>query len=140
MEIVGLNNFVRDDINKLIAKFVGYQSKVAKEIKDLKLKWLNLPWEEERRERPYRFGEWLREETWKNTLNRIMNRELDRLRKIKSIKQRKAEFLKLPYWKRLFLLKEWWFYLLLFPKNNSNLRFLNVQRCVLGYETAIRWL
>jgi hypothetical protein len=34
MEIVGLKQKVDDDINKLICKFVGYQSKFAKELNE----------------------------------------------------------------------------------------------------------
>ena len=34
MEIVGLKNFVQDDVNKLIAKFVGFKSKPVAEINE----------------------------------------------------------------------------------------------------------
>ena len=39
MEIVGLKKFIPDDVNKLIFKFIGAQSKAAKAIKEEKRKW-----------------------------------------------------------------------------------------------------
>ena len=35
MEVVGLKTFVQDDVNKLIAKFVGYRSKPAQVIQNM---------------------------------------------------------------------------------------------------------
>ena len=57
MEILGLKNFVQDDVNKLIAKFVGFQSKTAKLIENELQKFLRweTKFEKQAREDKFRY-------------------------------------------------------------------------------------
>ena len=133
MEILGLTNFVQDDVNKLIAKFVGFQSKTAKAIEHELKKCLN--WEEkfEKQTRwdnfryvPDYFSDDLKY-TAKWRLHRIIRRESDKLSAMRKITQRRNEFTKLRPWLRKFLLQWHHFYGHLFPKNGKTQKFIEEQ-------------
>jgi hypothetical protein len=157
MEIVGLKNFVQDDINTLIFKFVGFQSKVAKVFEEGRTETGQAVQAQRERFRnsvyvtspvflpPLFTDEEIKENAHKWILQRTRERrnhyiysELDRLVKIRSITQRKAEFLKLRVWVRKFLLIVHHYFLL--PRNASNLKFINNQAHEVGLKgTMATW-
>ena len=155
MEIVALNSFVQDDVNKLIFKFVGFQSKVAKifvegrtkagqEFKTQRERLRNsvhvrsllslppLPADEEIEGKAHK---WILHLT-RERRRRYIYDERDRLVKIRSITQRKAEFQKLRVWVRKFLLFVHHFFLL--PRTASNLKFTNNQAREVGLKGTMQ--
>ena len=124
MEIVGLKNFVPDDVNKIICKFVG--------VKPHPLARLLMTAEED-------FCYTVSLGFLKKVrFIQYFLKELRRLNQIKSIPKRREAFLKLREWERIYLIL---FYARdLFPMNRKNLRFLKDELCNLGFKTwAIDW-
>ena len=118
MEVVGLKNFVQDDVNKLIAKFVGFQSKTAKLIENER--------ENFRYVLPDYFPTSLKTRAkWK--LRFIITKAFEKLRTERKITQRRDEFTKLRPWLRRFLLQRDHSYGGLFPKNGKNQKFIEEQ-------------
>ena len=119
MEIVGLKNFVQDDVNKLIFKFVGFKHPVAeifsKEVgKD---------------------AEYFVEHTL-NVILVMKQEEIQhkifksywKLSKLKNDKERRGEFIKLKRWLKKELLTEQWYLTRLFKNSKINQVFLNKQK------------
>ena len=128
MEIVGLKNFVQDDVNKLIAKFVGFESKVAKEIKEQKRSLEG--------ELDVVFIRLLRWRCGGYKLRILIEGVM--IPKPLTIKQCREQFVKFPAWKRkLYIMTRW---REVFPRrawNNKNLKFLNEQIHELGFKNSI---
>ena len=124
--IVGLVGKVPDNINNLISKFVGYQSKIAESIKK------TMSYFESVRHKTFRgykdFGEFVLISKTDRITGYTCRRFL-RLRKIDSVKLKMQEFMKLPKWlrKRLIKLKQDE----LFPKNPQ---FVKSQKLELGLQ------
>ena len=133
MEILGLKNFVQDDVKNLIAKFVGFQSKTAKAIEHELKTFLNREEKNEKQARwenfryvPDYFPTSLKYTAeWR--LDRIIRREFDKLSAMRKITQRRNEFTKLRPWLRKFLLQWHRAYGHLFPKNGKDQKFIEEQ-------------
>ena len=119
MEIVGLKNFVQDDVNRLIAKFVGFKHPVA-EIFSKKVG---------------KDAEYFVEHTL-NVILVMKQGEIQhkifksywKLSKLKNDKERRGEFIKLKRWLKRELLTEQWYLTRLFKNSKINQVFLNKQK------------
>ena len=124
MEIVGLKNFVQDDVNKLISKFVGFKHHVFKKL---------LPWEL----RFLKTEDMVKHITRRKFLrvHKRCNRDYEKLLEIKSMPNRRFKFTTLPKWVR----KEIMLITAdnindLFPKNKKNSHFINEQMIELNID------
>jgi len=130
--VVGLVGALPNGVNTLIWGFVGFQSKVAKELKEAKKKWTSSWGDDENSSLTFTF--WLKSHA-KHKLECIVtnarNKKLDNLRKIT---ERREAFIKMRPWPRRFLIKnhEIW----LFPNNGKNRRFIEEQIIELGMRRA----
>jgi hypothetical protein len=117
MEIVGLKNVVQDDVNKLIAKFVGVQSKPAQILQNVFNCFEHFDCCYYLRSRT--------DEIYERRHTYAMN-EYDKLMLIKSIPSRRRKFELLPQWiKKLLII---WRRKLLFPLDTpANILFLQQQ-------------
>ena len=105
--IVGLIGKVNDNVNNLISKFVGYQSKAVKEMMLIKKEiWqpnkLNLNILRRKR----------------RLFDEIIDKEYKQLKSIRAVNKRKEEFLKLPRWIKKGLYRE--YRNLLFSRKSQN--------------------
>ena len=139
MEIVGLKNFVQDDVNKLIAKFVGFQSKVAKELKEEKRKWADENCLTDKGVENYliTFPGWLKGNA-RVKFTRVIFTESYKFKKLQTFDERQEFIIQLTPWKRKFLLMMEWRHL--YPRKwqtSKNLKFLNEQILELGFKNSI---
>ena len=134
MEIVGLKNFVDDDVHKLIAKFVGFQSKTAKAVEGARGKFQ--AFEKEYEDHPFfarrPFDEWLIKQVVIQRQERL-HKTLRRLEKIRSIPKRREAFTKLSPWLRRFLINK--FFDSILPESKVNNKFMVEQIS----ELKMRW-
>ena len=133
--VVGLVGKLPDGVNNLIWGFVGFQSKVAKEIKEEKNKWART-WGDGRGDENYslNFPFWLKSHA-KYKLERLVSKQChNKLGNIRKITERRVAFIKMRPWLRRFLIKdhEMW----LFPNNGKNRRFIEEQIEELGMKRA----
>ena len=124
MEIVGLKKFVQDDINKLIAKFVGVKPHpIAKLLKDAELYYVHM-----RQSMP-----WPREILYnrKCEILDFIVKQLCDLQALNS-KKRRETFAQLPKWVKTELLYGRCRVLSLFEKPKINRNFIIEQKMELG--------
>ena len=131
--IVGLIGKLPNGVNNLISGFIGFQSKVAKEIEEMYKKLLmhdkmtriklgpsyifyNSPLYSRDN-----FVDYLKSKP-KSRFDYFLLKAFDKLKKVKSIIQRRSEFTKLQPWLRKFLIER--FHYSLFPYNAKNMNFI----------------
>ena len=132
--VVGLAGKIPDGVNNLIATFVGFQSKPAKEINKkvthLRRGWSH--WEDEYVLREaVRWLKAMKEERF----NRHIGNVRKEIEKQKSIAKKREAFLELREWEQRYLITRYWYWM--FPSNAKNLRFLNEQMVRLGFKTSV---
>ena len=130
--VVALLGVVPDEVNALVWKFVGFRSRVAKEIHERKQSCLRLY---STQDQEALFPRLLKAGA-KWDLDMIITTARNRLRRMRKITERRSEFAKLRPWLRRYLIARFKF--TLFPNNQTNMSFLDAQIVELGMRYGVR--
>ena len=125
MEIVGLKNFVSDDVNKLIFKFVGFKHPVARLFDahiDLTSRYARNP-EYTVKDALHFILVWK-----KGGLIHTVFKAYWKLKQLKSQEVKRDEFVKLQRWLRYELLSNSFYLMRIFADSKINFTFLGEQR------------
>ena len=125
MEVVGLKNFVQDDINKLIFKFVGFRHPVAEILNSYIISI-----QRNARNPKYTVKDALHFIlVWKKGgLIHTVFKTYWKLKQLKSQKVKRDEFMKLQRWLRYELLNNSFYSMRIFADSKINHAFLREQR------------
>ena len=136
--VVGLAGVLPEGVNNLIWGFVGFQSKAAKAIEEVRGEFLKNEEEMEAITKrdgytrtPGDFTEWLKHKA-KFKLEYFVVRANFRLGKMRKMTERREAFTKLRPWLRRFLIRYDAFYGGLFSSNRKNQKFIEEQIEELG--------